>query len=183
MKRSAVVVGSVAAWGLAAALTLRAQAPISDMSLLIGEWKVDATDSTYFPGPKPDDLAPAQLRRYVDQGAGFVGEVRIGVTIDGGVVFSGINVWSGKFDGVDYPAFNLDALFTFLERGIKPIVTRSYKVVDRYTLEQTAKTGTAVRAIITTAVSRDGKTFKETVKTDDASGRQNAQNVIVYVRQ
>jgi hypothetical protein len=61
--------------------------------------------------------------------------------------------------------------------------TRSYKVVDPYTLEQTVKTGTAVNAIITTVVSRDGKTLTETVKANNGRGQQNAQNVIVYERQ
>jgi hypothetical protein len=180
MKRAAMIVGAMV---VACLTVLQAQAPVPNMSPIIGVWRVDVAKSTYFPGPRPAAAGAAQTRNYVDRGAGLIAEVRVAVTPDGAVAFGGTNVWSGKFDGVDYPAYNLGALLTFLESSTKPMPTRSYKVVDPYTLEQTAKTGAVVNAVITTVVSRDGKTFTETVKANNGRGQQNAQNVIVYDRQ
>jgi hypothetical protein len=168
---------------VASMMVLQAQAPVPNMSPIIGVWKIDVAKSTYFPGPRPATAGAAQTRNYIDRGTGLIAEVRVAVAPDGAVGFGGTNVWSGKFDGADYPAYNLGDLLTFVEAGTKAMPTRSYKVVDPYTLEQTVKTGTAVNAIITTVVSRDGKTLTETVKANNGRGQQNAQNVIVYERQ
>ena len=179
MKRSVIVVGVMV---VACSMLLQAQAPIPNMSPIIGVWKVNVDKSTYFPGPRPAATGNAQTRQYVDRGNGVVAEVRINVNPAGGVAFN--NVWLGKFDGSDAPVFNQNDLLAFLETGAKPMTTRAYKVVaDPYTMESTNKTGEKINATVTVAVSRDGKTITETVKAFNAEGHQAAQNVVVYDRQ
>jgi hypothetical protein len=179
MKRSMIVIGVML---VACSMLLQAQAPIQNMSPIIGTWKVNFEKSMYFPGPRPAPAGNAQTRRYVDRGNGVIGEVRINATPAGAVAFN--SVWSGKFDGSDDPVFNQNDLLAFLETGAKPKTTRSYKVAaDPYTIESINKTDDKVNATVTVVVSRDGKTITETVKDFNAQGQQAAQNVVVYDRQ
>jgi hypothetical protein len=167
---------------IACSMLVQAQAPIPNMSPIIGTWKVNVEKSTYFPGPRPAAAGNAQTRQYVNRGNGVIGEVRINANPAGGVAFN--NVWLGKFDGVDAPVFNQNDLLAFLETAAKPMATRAYKVAaDPYTMEGTNKTGDKVNATVTVTVSRDGKTITETVKAFNAQGQQAAQNVVVYDRQ
>src|ERR1700674_334248 len=178
MKRSVIVVGVMV---VMCSTLLQAQAPIPNMSPIIGVWKVNVEKSTYFPGPRPAAAAAAQMRQYVDRGHGVIAELRMNVSSAGAVAFA--NVWLGKFDGSAAPVFNQNDLLTFLETATKPMATRAYKVVDPYSMEATNKPGDRVTATVTVAVSREGKTITETVKAFNAQGQQAAQNVVVYDRQ
>jgi hypothetical protein len=179
MKRNAIVVSLAI---VVCSMVLQAQAPIPNMSPIIGVWKVNAEKSTYYPGPRPAAvIAGFQARQYVDRGNGLVAELRINVNPPGVPALA--NVWSGRFDGNAAPVFNQGAVLALLETGAKPMPTRAYKTVDPYTMEMTAKNATAVNATETLVVSRDGKTLTETIKTFNMQGQQNAFNVVVYDRQ
>ena len=179
MKRSVIVAAVMIVMCL---MLLQAQAPIPNMSPMIGVWKVNLEKSTYFPGPRPNPAGNAQTRRYVDRGNGIIGEVRINANPAGAVAFN--NVWLGKFDGSDASIFNQNDLLAFLETGAKPMTTRSYKVLaDPYTMESTNKTGDKITTTVTVTLSKDGKSISETVKDFNAQGQQAAQNVVVYDRQ
>jgi hypothetical protein len=78
MKRSVIVVGVMV---VACSMLLQAQAPIPNMSPIIGVWKVNVDKSTYFPGPRPAAGGNAQTRQYVDRGNGVIAEVRINVIV------------------------------------------------------------------------------------------------------
>ena len=98
---------------------------------------------------------------------------QIKITVDG-VNEEGATVhheWTGKFDGKDYPVTgegNSDA--------------RSYKIVDKNTLEMTNKKGG--KAILTGSivVADDGKTRTVTTHATDAQGKKTT-NVAVYDKQ
>jgi hypothetical protein len=179
MKRAVIVVGVALA---VCSIVLHAQGPVPNMSPIIGMWKVNLEKSTYYPGPRPAGAVfGSQARQYVDRGNGLVAELRINVNLPG--VPGLASVWSGRFDGKDAPVFNQGALLALLETGAKPMPTRAYKTVDPYTMEMTAKTGTAVNQTVNLSVSRDGKTLTETIKAFNMQGQQNAFNVVMYDRQ
>jgi hypothetical protein len=180
MKRLTFVVLAMLALG---AMAPQAQSPVPNMSPLIGIWKTDVDKSTYFPGPRPVPGAGVQVRQYADRGMGLIAEVRWVVSPTGTITAGATNVWSGKFDGKETPAYGLGALETFLEAGTKPMTMRSYKVLDNSSVETTNKTGMVLNNTATIAVSRDGKTMTETIKAFDAHGQQVGVNVIMYDRQ
>jgi len=179
MKRSVIVAGVAFA---VCSIVLQAQAPIPNMSPIIGTWKVNVEKSTYYPGPRPAAaITGAQARQYVDRGNGLVAELRINENVPGVPALA--NVWSGRFDGKDAPVFNQGALLALLETGMKPMPTRAYKTVDPYTMEMTAKNGMITNQTAALAVSKDGKTLTETIKAFNMQGQQNAFNVVLYDRQ
>jgi hypothetical protein len=91
MKRSVILVGVMV---VACSMLLQAQAPIPNtspipnMSPIIGVWKVNVEESTYFPGPRPAAAAAAQVRRYVDRGHGVIAELRMNVSLAAAVAFA-----------------------------------------------------------------------------------------------
>lgn len=97
---------------------------------------------------------------------------QIKITVDG--VDNGKTVhheWTGKFDGKDYPVTgeaNSDA--------------RSYKVVDKNTLEMTQKKGGKVIGTGSITLSADGKTRTVTTHATDPQGKK-VTNVAVYDKQ
>ena len=176
MKRLAILVAVLVSLSV---LAPHAQSPVANINALIGQWKPNLERSTYFPGPRP---APGGGgRNYIDRGNGLIAEVRLNVGATGAPALG--NVWSGKFDGAATPVYAQGALLAFLETGMKPMPTRSYKVVDASTLEATNKTGMLVNNTATLVVARDGKTMTETVKNFNMQGQQVGMNVIVYDRQ
>ena len=97
---------------------------------------------------------------------------QIKITVDG--VDNGKTIhheWTGKFDGKDYPVTgeaNSDA--------------RSYKVVDKNTLEMTQKKGGKVIGTGSITLSADGKTRTVTTHATDPQGKK-VTNVAVYDKQ
>lgn len=188
MKKRVFVVGVMA---VLSSMLLQAQSPIPDMSPFIGAWKVNLRNSTYFPGARP---AATQQRQYVDRGNGVIAEIRINLVPTGVTALN--NVWSGKFDGKDTPVYSQGRLLALVSPETAApaapaatpetppqVSTRSYKVIDANTLEQTNKTGANITSTATVVVSGDGKTLTETVKNFNQKGQQVARNVIVYDRQ
>ena|ERR1700704_188385 len=179
MKRGVIVVALALA---VCPMVMQAQAPVPNMSPIIGLWKVNVEKSTYYPGPRPAAaISGFQARQYVDRGNGLVAELRINGNVPGVPALA--NVWSGKFDGKDAPVFNQGALLALIETGAKPMPMRAYKTVDPSTMEMTAKNGMAVNQTVSLTVSKDGKTLTETIKGFNMQGQQNAFNVVVYDRQ
>ena len=97
---------------------------------------------------------------------------QIKITVDG--VDNGKTIhheWTGKFDGKDYPVTgeaNSDA--------------RSYKVVDKNTLDMTQKKGGKVIGTGSITLSADGKTRTVTTHATDPQGKK-VTNVAVYDKQ
>ena len=126
----------------------------------IGTWKLNEAKSKF----------AGTLRNHtvVYEAAGD----QIKITVDG--VDNGKTIhheWTGKFDGKDYPVTgdaNSDA--------------RSYKVVDKNTLEMTQKKGGTVRGTGSITVSADGKTRTVTTHATDPQGKK-ITNVAVYDKQ
>lgn len=98
---------------------------------------------------------------------------KVKVTVDG-VDAAGKpvhNVWTGKFDGKDYPV-----------TGDATADTRSYKQVDDHTLEISAKKDGKVTLSGKVVVSADGKTRTITVSGNDSMGMK-MEMVGVYDKQ
>src|ERR1051326_4959467 len=79
--------------------------------------------------------------------------------------------WTGKFDGKDYPV-----------TGDAGSDTRSYRMINKNTLELTAKKGGKVTLTGRVVVSSDGKTRTVTTNSTNAQGKK-VTNVVVYDRQ
>lgn len=98
---------------------------------------------------------------------------KVKVTVDG-VDAAGKpvhNVWTGKFDGKDYPV-----------TGDATADTRSYKQVDDHTLEISAKKDGKVTLSGKVVVSADGKTRTISVSGTDAMGMK-MEMIGVYDKQ
>ena len=91
-----------------------------------------------------------------------------GVDENGGAVH---HEWTGKFDGKDYPV-----------TGDASSEMRSYRMVDKHTLEIAAKKGGKETLTGRIVVSNDGKTRTVTTTSTDAQGKK-ITNVAVYDKQ
>src|SRR4030095_14761887 len=127
----------------------------------MGTWKLNEAKSKF--------AGKARNHTVVYEAAGDQTKVTVdGVDENGGAVHS---EWTGKFDGKDYPVTgdaNSDA--------------RSYRMVDKNTLElkgtKDGKQTLAGRIV----VSADGKTRTVTTTATDAQGKK-VTNVVVYDKQ
>jgi hypothetical protein len=91
-----------------------------------------------------------------------------GVDQSGGAVH---HEWTGKFDGKEYPV-----------TGDTSSETRSYRMVDKNTIEIKAMKGGKQTLTGRIVVSADGKTRTVTTTSTDAQGKK-VTNVVVYDKQ
>jgi hypothetical protein len=98
---------------------------------------------------------------------------KVKVTVDGvdGVGKPTHNVWTGKFDGKDYPLV-----------GDPMADTRSYKKIDDLTTELTNKKGGKVTATGKIVIAADGKSRSVTVSGTDPMGMK-VEYTAVYDKQ
>ena len=98
---------------------------------------------------------------------------QIKVTVDGVDETGGAihHEWTGKFDGKDYPV-----------TGDASSDMRSYRMVDKHTLEIAAKKGGKETLTGRIVVSNDGKTRTVTTTGTDSQGKK-VTNVAVYDKQ
>jgi hypothetical protein len=127
----------------------------------MGTWKLNEAKSKF--------AGKARNHTVVYEAAGDQIKVTVdGVDENGNAVH---NEWTGKFDGQDYPVTgdaNSDA--------------RSYRMIDKNTLELTGKKGGKATLTGRIVVSQDGKTRTVTTTTTDAQGKK-VTNVAVYDKQ
>ena len=129
---------------------------------LMGTWKLNEAKSKFAPGSPKNHTV-------VYEAAGDNVKVTVdGTDKDGNPTH---NEWTGKFDGKDY-AVTGDATSDM----------RSYKMVDKNTLELTIKSGGKVTLMGRIVASADGKTRTVTTKGTDAEGKK-FENVAVYDKQ
>jgi len=145
---------------LCAALALAVTAAADQHS---GTWKMNPAKSKYSPGPAPKSTT---VKVEADEK---------GVKIDAELVNadgSPAHVqYDAKFDGKDYPV-----------TGIGYADAVSVKRIDANTIEATMKKGGQVTMIVTTKLSKDGKTRTSTFKGKDAEGHA-VHNVVVSDKQ
>jgi len=130
-------------------------------NLNMGTWKLNEAKSKF--------AGKARNHTVVYEAAGD----QIKVTVEG-VDESGTavrNEWTGKFDGKDYPV-----------TGESNADARSYKMIDKNTLEIVNKKGGKTTMTGRIAVSDDGKTRTVTTTATDAQGKK-VTNVAVYDKQ
>ena len=127
----------------------------------IGTWKLNEAKSKF--------AGKARNHTVVYEAAGDQTKVIVdGVDENGGAVH---NEWTGKFDGKDYPVTgeaNSDA--------------RSYRRINKNTLQLTNKKAGKVTLTGRIVVARDGKTRTVTTTATDAQGKK-VTNVAVYDKQ
>ena len=138
-------------------LTLAVTAAAADQHS--GVWKMDPGRSKYSPGPPPKSTTIVVIAD--ENGLKLKAE---GTNADG----SPLQLqYDAKFDGKDYPVTGLlyaDAV--------------SVKRIDANTIESTLKKGGQVTMIITSKVSKDGKTRTSIFKGKTAEGH-DVHNVVV----
>jgi len=167
-KRVAVSAG-VLAVAIGAAIGLSAQ-PIPPGDHLSGTWILNVPQSKYVPA----DMAPKS------------GRSRITVTTEGiKVTTDGMNAkgeethaeYTAKLDGKDYPWKGTV--------GGKPSTEQdavSWKKIDEWTYENTAKLKGKVLTVSHVVISKDGKTRTNTVTGTNAQG-QTVNSVVKYDKQ
>jgi hypothetical protein len=130
-------------------------------NLNMGTWKLNETKSKF--------AGKARNHTVVYEAAGD----QIKVTVEGSDENGGAvrNEWTGKFDGKDYPV-----------TGESNADARSYKMVDKNTLEIVNKKGGKTTMSGRIVVSGDGKTRTVTTTATDAQGKK-VTNVAVYDKQ
>jgi hypothetical protein len=127
----------------------------------MGTWKLNETKSKF--------AGKARNHTVVYEAAGD----QIKVTVEGSDENGGAvrNEWTGKFDGKDYPV-----------TGESNADARSYKMVDKNTLEIVNKKGGKTTMSGRIVVSGDGKTRTVTTTATNAQGKK-VTNVAVYDKQ
>ena len=127
----------------------------------MGTWKLNEAKSKF--------AGKARNNTVVYEAAGDQIKVTVdGVDEKGGAVH---HEWTGKFDGKEYPV-----------TGDASSDTRSYRMVDKNTLELTAMKGGKQTLTGRIVVSADGKTRTLTTTATDAQGKK-VTNVVVYDKQ
>jgi len=127
----------------------------------LGTWKLNEAKSKF--------AGKARNNTVVYEAAGDQTKVTVdGVDESGNAVHS---EWTGKFDGKDYPV-----------TGDASSDVRSYRMIDKNTLELTGKKGDKVTLTGRIVVSSDGKSRTVTTNTTDAQGKK-VKNVAVYDKQ
>jgi hypothetical protein len=127
----------------------------------MGTWKLNEAKSKF--------AGKARNHTVVYEAAGDQTKVTVdGVDENGAAVH---NEWTGKFDGKDYPVTG--------EAGSDQ---RSYKMVNKHTLELTNKKDGKTTLTGRIVVSNDGKTRTVTTTATDAQGKK-VENVAVYDKQ
>jgi hypothetical protein len=127
----------------------------------MGTWKLNEAKSKF--------AGKARNHTVVYETAGDQIKVTVdGVDENGGAVHS---EWTGKFDGKDYPVTG-DAMSD----------VRSYRMVNKNTLELTGKKGGKETLTGRIVVSNDGKSRTVTTTATDPQGKK-VTNVAVYDKQ
>ena len=127
----------------------------------MGTWKLNEAKSKF--------AGKARNNTVVYEAAGDQIKVTVdGVDENGGAVH---HEWTGKFDGKEYPV-----------TGDTSSETRSYRMVDKNTLELKAMRGGKQTLTGRIVVSADGKMRTVTTTSTDAEGKKTT-NVVVYDKQ
>ena len=127
----------------------------------MGTWKLNEAKSKF--------AGKARNNTVVYEAAGDQTKVTVdGVDENGNAVHS---EWTGNFDGKDYPV-----------TGDATSDMRSYRMIDKNTLELTGKKGGKVTLTGRIVVSSDGKTRTVTTNATNAEGKK-VSNTVVYDRQ
>src|SRR5688500_16560997 len=117
--------------GACAAQAAEAQAPTVDP--MAGTWKLNVGKSTYATGAGPR----AVTYRYTHRPDGFTLWVASTVDANGNPGFS---ISLRKYDGRDYPAYNVATMTPFLAGNVKTNWSQVSRMVDAYTTELVNKT-------------------------------------------
>ena len=127
----------------------------------MGTWKLNEAKSKF--------AGKARNHTVVYEAAGDQIKVTVdGVDENGGAVH---NEWTGKFDGKDYPV-----------TGDATSDMRSYRMVNKNTLELAGRKGGKETLTGRIVVSNDGKTRTVTTTQTDSQGKK-VKNVAVYDKQ
>ena len=132
----------------------------SDMTSMMGTWKLDEAKSKFSPGATKNHTVV-----YSPAADGMVKVTVDGVNKDGKAEH---NEWVGKFDGKDYPV-----------TGEASYSSRSYIPSGKHSLSMTIKKDGKVVATGKVTVSPDGKSRTVVTKGDDPS----MDNTAYYTKQ
>jgi hypothetical protein len=155
--------------------TAGGQTPAADP--VDGTWRINPARSTFSPGPPPKQIG-TQIRRFATLDGGWHLFELTSVTPEGDPVFQSV---AFKIDGRQYPVYSSTSLVPFMTTGRPSNITRAWRRIDAYTTEFTTYTNGVPGLAIVRTVSKDGKTYTETSKGKDGTGRQ-VNNVVVFDR-
>ncbi len=154
---------------------VRAQAPAADP--IDGTWRINPGRSTFSPGPPPAQLG-TQVRRFSTLTDGWRLFELTTITPQGDPVFQSV---AYKMDGRQYPVYSNTSLVPFMTTGKPTAITRTWRRIDDHTTEFTTYTNGAAGLAIRRTVAKDGKSYSETSRGKDATGR-DIHNVVVFDR-
>jgi hypothetical protein len=157
MKRFATLGTTLLLVALALSVSAAADDPQS------GTWKMNPAKSKYSPGP-----APKSVTVKIDVDGDNIKLTSEGIDAAGNPTSI---EYTAKFDGKAYPV-----------TGVPNADTVTLKRIGANTIESTVKKGDQVVTIVTSVVSKDGKTRTSTFKGKDAQGH-DVHNVVVYDKQ
>jgi hypothetical protein len=169
--RGSIAVGMIL---LACATAQSAAAQAAKTDPMAGTWKLNLQKSTYAQGQPPRSLT----YQYVNRDDGFTLWVSSSIGAAGN---PGFNISLRKYDGKDYPAYNLTTMTSFLAQNAKTNWTQSSRLVDDHTTELLNKTDGVVTGKVIRTLARDGKSF--TMKGYDANGKLTATQLFEKVDQ
>jgi hypothetical protein len=129
----------------------------------VGSWKLNLTKSKYSPGPAPKSSTIKVEATGQDMKVTIDTENADGTKLH--------SEWVGKYDGKDYAV-----------KGDPNSDMRSYKKIDDYTIEATAKKAGKVTTTTKSVYSKDGKTRTSTQTGTNAQG-QKVNSSIFYDKQ
>ena len=124
----------------------------------VGTWKLNSAKSKFAPGTPKNDTVMVEV----------AGD-NLKITVDGtdGASKPAHNMWTGKFDGKDYPV-----------TGDPASDMRSYTVVNDHTWTLAQKKGGKVMATGRIVVSPDGKSRTVTITGTDLQGKKVASTAV-----
>jgi len=142
----------------------------SQQNPLVGTWKLNLAKSKY----SPANLAPKSGTTKIEAVAGGIKLTADGVDAQGQATHL---EYTAMFDGKDYP---IQATIGGRPNPNQDAVT--WRKIDDYTYENTAKLKGQALTTTRVAIARDGKTRTNTVTGKNAQG-QTVNNTAVYEKQ
>jgi hypothetical protein len=139
------------------------QTPAGDP--MAGTWKMNVARSSFVPGPAPRSVT----YRYENRSDGFTLWISSGENASGNPTFS---YSLRKYDGQEYPVYNVATMTAFATTGARPGQTQSARLVDAYTTEVVNKNDGRVTTTVRRTMARDGKSFTMRTTGTNAAGER-----------
>jgi hypothetical protein len=132
-----------------------------------GRWRLNVEKSKFDPGPG----AKSDVRTFEDRGDGVVLFAQEGINAQGNPFY---NSYAFKYDGKEWPTgYNVTT---------RAKTTQTYRIIDPFTTEWTARVNGQVTTVTRRVVSKDGRTAVYETKGKNLQGR-TINNHLVFEKE